>query len=67
MLSAPPEMAIIVDFGGGRKFNPRNISHMPAAKISSRLELDDNISFLEGHLIRMGTKYNGGLESPPFC
>jgi hypothetical protein len=30
-------------------FNPRNISQMPAVEISARLELDENISFLDGH------------------
>jgi hypothetical protein len=30
-------------------FNPRNINHMPAVKISARLKLDENISFLDGH------------------
>jgi hypothetical protein len=27
----------------GGNFNPRNISHMPAVKISARLKLDENI------------------------
>ncbi|MEJ2661636.1 MAG: hypothetical protein P8Z73_13055, partial [Desulfobacteraceae bacterium] len=31
------------------KFNPRNINHMPTAKFSARLKLDENISFLDGH------------------
>ncbi|MEJ2040551.1 MAG: hypothetical protein P8X55_16725, partial [Desulfosarcinaceae bacterium] len=35
----------------GGKFNPRNINHMPAVKISARLKLDENISFLDGHKI----------------
>jgi hypothetical protein len=35
----------------GGNFNPRNISHMPAAKISARLKLDENISFLDGHVL----------------
>ena len=30
-------------------FNPRNIAHMPAVKISVRLEIDENISFMDGH------------------
>ena len=33
----------------GGNFNPRNINHMPAVKISARLELDENISFMDGH------------------
>jgi hypothetical protein len=33
----------------GGNFNPRNINHMPAVKISARLKLDENISFLDGH------------------
>jgi hypothetical protein len=33
----------------GGNFNPRNITHMPAVKISARLKLDENISFLDGH------------------
>jgi len=33
----------------GGNFNPRNISHMPAVKISTRLKLDENISFVDGH------------------
>jgi hypothetical protein len=33
----------------GKNFNPRNINHMPAVKISARLELDETISFLDGH------------------
>jgi hypothetical protein len=42
------------------KFNPRNITHMPAVKISARLKLDENISFLDGHELRHGLeKYVG--------
>jgi hypothetical protein len=33
----------------GENFNPRNISHMPAVKISARLKLDENILFVDGH------------------
>jgi hypothetical protein len=33
----------------GINFNPRNISQMPVAKISVRFELDETISFLNGH------------------
>jgi hypothetical protein len=33
----------------GGNFNPRDINHMPAVKISARLELNENISFLDGH------------------
>jgi uncharacterized lipoprotein YbaY len=33
----------------GGNFNPRNISYMPAVKISARIELNENISFLDGH------------------
>jgi hypothetical protein len=33
----------------GENFDPRNITHMPAVKISARLKLDENISFLDGH------------------
>jgi hypothetical protein len=33
----------------GGNFNPRNINHMPVVKISARLKLDENISFLDGH------------------
>jgi hypothetical protein len=33
----------------GGNFNPRNITHMPAVKISARLKLDENILFLDGH------------------
>jgi hypothetical protein len=33
----------------GENFNPRNINHMPAVKIFTRLELNENISFLNGH------------------
>jgi hypothetical protein len=31
------------------KFNPRNISHMPAVKFSTRLDLEQIILFLDGH------------------
>jgi hypothetical protein len=48
-----PEMAMLIvalaDFVAGGNFNPRNINHMPAVKIFVRLELDKNISFLDGH------------------
>jgi two-component system, sensor histidine kinase and response regulator len=37
----------------GGNFNPRNITYMPAVKISARLKLDENISFLDGH--QLGT------------
>jgi hypothetical protein len=37
----------------GRIFNPRNINHMPAVKIYARLELDETISFLDGHYLRI--------------
>ena len=30
-------------------FNPRDINHMPAVKIPTRLERDENISSLDGH------------------
>jgi hypothetical protein len=40
----------------GGNFNPRNISHMPAVKISARLQLDDNISFLDGHELSAESK-----------
>ena len=33
----------------GINFNPRNINYMPVAKISVRFELDETISFLNGH------------------
>jgi hypothetical protein len=33
----------------GGNYYPRNITHMPAVKISARLKLDENISFLDGH------------------
>jgi hypothetical protein len=33
----------------GENFNPQNISYIPAVKISTRLELNENISFLDGH------------------
>jgi hypothetical protein len=36
----------------GGNFNPQNITHMPAVKISARLKLDENISFLDGHVLR---------------
>jgi hypothetical protein len=39
-------MAIFADFRVGQKFY---IIHMPAVKISARLELDETISFLEGY------------------
>jgi len=40
----------------GEIFNPRNINHMPAVKIFARLELNENISFLDGHqLEKTGT------------
>jgi hypothetical protein len=42
-------MAIFADFHVGQNFNPRNITHMPAVKIFARLELDETISFLDGH------------------
>jgi hypothetical protein len=42
-------MAIFADYVVGGEFNPRNINHMPAVKISACLELDENISFLDGH------------------
>jgi hypothetical protein len=35
----------------GENFNPRNINYMPAVKISARLELNENISFMDGHLL----------------
>ncbi|MEJ2662226.1 MAG: hypothetical protein P8Z73_16090 [Desulfobacteraceae bacterium] len=35
----------------GGNFSPRNISHMPAVKISARLKLDENVSFLDGPLL----------------
>jgi hypothetical protein len=42
------------------KFDPRNITHMPAVKISARLKLNENISFLDGHEFRHGLeKYVG--------
>jgi hypothetical protein len=31
------------------KFNPRNISHMPAVKFSGRLDLEQIILFVDGH------------------
>jgi len=36
----------------GKNFNLRNINHMLAVKIFVRLELDETISFLDGHRIR---------------
>jgi hypothetical protein len=41
----------------GGNFNPRNINPMPAVKISARLKLDENISFLDGHSIAQAMRY----------
>ena len=35
----------------GGNFNPRNINPMPAVKITTRLERDENISFVDGHYL----------------
>jgi hypothetical protein len=42
-------MAIFADFGVGRKFYSSKYVHIPAVKISARLELDKNISSPDGH------------------
>ena len=45
----------------GKNFNPRNINHMTVVKIFARLELDETISFLDGHWLG----YNDPIKHPP--
>jgi len=35
----------------GSNFNPRNITYIPVGKIFAFLELEQNISFLNGHYL----------------
>ena len=38
------------------KFNPRNINYMPVVKFIERLDLEQNISFLDRHYLTAGGK-----------
>jgi hypothetical protein len=42
----------------GENFNPRNISNMPVVKIFVRLELNENISFPDGHQLEPTNKWS---------
>jgi len=46
-------MADFPAIGVARKFNPRNIDHMPAVKVFVRLDLDQICLFLDGHQMGM--------------
>ena len=45
LVRAHPEIAISTNFVVGGNFNLRDIEHMPAVKISVRLELDEKSHF----------------------
>ena len=49
LVRAHPEIAISNDFVVGGNFNLRDIEHMPAVKISVRLELDEKSYFYLGY------------------
>jgi hypothetical protein len=50
----------------GGNFNSRHINHMPAVKISARLKLDQNISFLDGDYLKLLAEWCNSFDKYGF-